>query len=363
MSSKIATSFLDRGFRVSWVGPDVSFAKGHADLDPRIDHHFTRPNRSRPDRLLSARRVVRKAAEVRDVDWYYCPDPDAAAAAVRLARRSGGRVVFDIHEVYHGARLERWMLGLPSAPLKELVRRRIAAICRRSDLVIGVSGSVLRPYVTDASPGLPVRNCAPRWFDAGADQGGARRANGVTFMHGKGLPSNGTPVVLEAVSALAATGTDAQVVVFRSAGQSTQEYRDALTATITERGLGDLVLLHDTVTHEEMPSFLARCDVGIVAYGRDLGERSLPNRLFEYMAGGMAVLAPSYAVDIKEIVDAEGIGLTADFERPEEVAEAMRWFADNRTETEEMGRRARKAFIERHNWDTEFDRLVEAMRR
>jgi glycosyltransferase involved in cell wall biosynthesis len=110
-----------------------------------------------------------------------------------------------------------------------------------------------------------------------------------------------------------------------------------------------------------MPDFLARCDVGVIAYGRDLGERSLPNRLFEYMAAGLAVLAPSYAVDIRQIVEEEGIGRTADFEKPEEVAEAMRWFSENRRQTEEMGRLARKAFLERHNWDAEFDRLTEAM--
>ena len=373
VSSKIASSFLDRGFTVSWVGPDLSFFKRRSDLDPRIDYHLTEHGSTKLDRLLSARRVVRKAAEVRGVDWYYCPDPDAAGAAVGLARRTGARVVFDIHEVYHGARLNRWLPGPTAEPVRELVRRRIAATCRRSDLVIGVSGSVLAPYVTDEKPGVPVRNCAPRWFEEFAERTDGRRAEGITFMHGKALPSNGTSVVLDAAALLDATAlldptalrddtTDGtRVLMFRSGSQSTQEYQQSLADRIAALHLTDRVQVHDSVTHERMPDFLARCDVGVIAYGRDLGERSLPNRLFEYMAAGLAVLAPSYAVDIKAIVDDEGIGLTADFESPEEVAEAMRWFGENRQQTEEMGRLARKAFLERHNWDAEFDRLTEAM--
>jgi glycosyltransferase involved in cell wall biosynthesis len=134
-----------------------------------------------------------------------------------------------------------------------------------------------------------------------------------------------------------------------------------LTSRIERLELGDSVWLHEAVTHEQMPAVLGKCDVGMVAYGRRLGEDSLPNRLFEYMASGIAILAPTYALEIKRIVEAEDIGLTVDFEQPEEVADAMRWFIEHPQETKAMGARARIAFIERHNWDAEFHRLVAAM--
>jgi glycosyltransferase involved in cell wall biosynthesis len=367
VNSKIAASFLGRGCAVSWAGPEISFFADVTDRDDRISYHLTPPLRSKFDRLASARRVARKAREVKDVDWYYAPDPDAAEAAVKLARGSTARVLFDIHENYHGATLDRWLKGRRASLVRHYVRRRIARTAQRSDLVMGVNESVLRPYVDPRQPQISVRNCAPRWFAEMAQPqeqaASSTQAENVrtTFMHGKALPNNGCQVVLEALSCLGQQRVRGRVVMFPSAGVGAPAYMPDLASRIARLKLGDSVWLHDAVTHERMPALTALCDVGMVAYGRDLGEDSLPNRLFEYMASGIAVLAPSYAVEIKRIVETEDIGLVVDFERPAEIANAMQWFIENPKETEAMGARARTAFIERHNWDAEFDRLVAAM--
>lgn len=361
--TKIATSFLDAGFDVSWVGPDISFFASDAWRDPRIAYHLTPRFTSKVGRALSARTVMRKAAEVERVDWYYSPDPDAAAAATRLARRTGGRVLFDLHEIFHGALLDRWLPSKHSGPIRDVVRRLIANTARRSDLVIGVSDAVLRPYVRPGARSLAVRNCAPRWFadriTRGTDPEGDQTT---TFMHGKGLPLNGTPVLIEALGRLAPPRPAAKLIIFPSTGKANAYFIPDLEQRIAEAGVDTVVELHDAVTHEEMPDVLARCDVGLIAYGRGLGEDSLPNRLFEYMAAGMAILAPSYAVEIKRIVDAERIGLVVDFEEPDDIAEAILWFGEHPEQTREMGDRARTAFLERHSWEAQFDGLLAAMR-
>jgi len=367
VNSKIAVSFLGRGFKVSWVGPEISFYADVADRDDRISYYLTPPIRSRFDRLTSARRVARKAREVEDVDWYYSPDPDAAEAAVKLARGSTAKVLFDIHEIFHGALIDRWLWGRKASLLRHYVRRRVARTARRSDLVMGVSESVLRPYADPRQPQIRVRNCAPKWF-AEVTQPREQAApltraedDLTTFMHGKALPNNGCHVVLEALARLGEQQARARVIMFPSTGAKAPPFMPDLALHIERLGVGDSVWLHEAVTHEQMPAVTAQCDVGMVAYARDLGEDSLPNRLFEYMASGIAVLAPAYALEIKRIVDAEDIGLTVDFEDAAEVADAMLWFIAHPEETRAMGARARTAFLERHNWDAEFDRLVDTM--
>lgn len=368
VNSKVAASFIDRGYKVSWVGPEVSYFNAVSDRDPRIEYHLTKPSRNRLDRLLSAQRVGRKASEVEGVDWFYSPDPDAAEVAVRLAVGTNARVVFDIHEIFHGALLDKWLLGRKATIPREYIRRRIARTVNRSDLVMAVSRSVLRPYADPEQAKLVVRNCAPRWFGQAAesdDPGGHERnvnVGSTVFMHGKALPGNGTPTVLEAVGRLGKDRTQAKVVMFPNMGQGQPLYLPDLPERIEQLGLGNSIWLHDAVTHTDMPGTLNQCDVGMISYGRRLGEDSLPNRLFEYMAIGMAVMAPCYAGEIKAIIDAEDIGLTVDFENPDDVATAMRWFIEHPVETADMGRRARIAFLARHNWDTEFDHLVQAMR-
>lgn len=358
--SKFAASFLAAGYRVSWVGPRHSYFKDESELDPRISYHLTPQVRSKLARLGSARRVVRLAATLPDVDWYYVPDPDAARALVKAAPRLSGRIVFDVHEVFHGALLDRWVPS-PARPLaRRVMRRSVSATCARADLVSGVSESVLEPYI-DLARGVVVRNSAPTWFaQAAPPDAGGHDSQQLTFVHGKTLPGNGTPVITQA---LRRARSDVPMRVLMFPRDRSGPYLPGFEESVAASGVAERLWLHEAVTLEQMPPLLAGCDVGMIAYGRDLGRDSLPNRLFEYMAAGLAILAPSYATEIRRIVESERIGQVVDFEDVASVGAAMEWFAHHRTETAEMGRRARDAFLARYSWDREFERLEGAMMR
>jgi len=205
VNSKFAASFLEHGFRVSWVGPEKANFTENTRPDPRIDYHLVATPRNRVERLRVPAWIAHKAKDVAPVTWWYAPDPDSAAAAVRVARRHGGRVLFDIHEVFHEAYLDRWLGGRRLPAVRELVRRRISWVCRHADLVVGMDESVLRPYVSPSDRTVVVRSCAPRWF--ARDELTSERRSGVgrtrdqmTVMLGKIVPTNGTTVVVEALA-------------------------------------------------------------------------------------------------------------------------------------------------------------------
>jgi glycosyltransferase involved in cell wall biosynthesis len=128
-------------------------------------------------------------------------------------------------------------------------------------------------------------------------------------------------------------------------------------------GVNDKIDLRDSVGHSKVPAIMRTCDVGMIAYGRGLGEDNRPKRLFEYMAKAIAVLTPSCATEIVRIIDAENVALTVDFEDPVEIAGAIPRVIAHPEQTRAIGARATVAFLERHKWDTEFDGLVEAMMR
>lgn len=362
VNSKIAASLLEAGYTVSWVGPARVYFAASAKVDPRIDYRFVPAARGRLGRIDAARRIVRAARDLGPVDWWYSPDPDAARAATWVARRRGGRVIFDIHEVYHGALLDRWLHGRRLRPIRSAIRRSIARTSTRSDLVIGVSASVLSSYVRPDDDWLVVRNCAPDWF-SGDELPGRRSADGpMRVMHGKVIPSNGTPVVLDALDAMGPGAEGVQVVMLDVAAPD-EPFASSVRARVSAGQLRASVQILQGVPHQEMPALLGSADVGMIAYGRGLGVDSLPNRLFEYMAAGMAILAPSYATEICAILAEEGIGITADFDDPDDVARALAWLRDHQDERTAMGRRARRAFLERHSWQREFQKLADAMQR
>lgn len=357
--SRMARTFVDSGYRVTWIGPETYLNGDTASRDPQITYMTFRANNSRLRRAFAWRAAQSAASAASDVDWWYCPDPDAASTAIKVAKRQGGRLLFDIHEVYHGALLDRWFPMPAANVVRQLVRKRISRTCREAALVVGVSKSVLSPYVDDSVRQVIARSCAPDWFSEGGSQPEAGPASRLRVMHGKALPKRGTDEVIEALGLLDKT-TQAELEVLMSTSAETPYVID-VRQRVARLAAPNTVKIAGSVRHQEMPALLRSCELGMIAYGRDLGVDSLPNRLFEYMAVGLAVLAPSYAPEIREILEKYKCGFVADFEDPADVARALRWALDHRDELIEMGRRGRQAFNQDLNWSAESAGLIRAM--
>jgi glycosyltransferase involved in cell wall biosynthesis len=227
------------------------------------------------------------------------------------------------------------------------------------DIVIGVSETVLSPFRKFIKEPLVVRNCAPkRLFMASHSRKHAEKS--FTLMHGTGALGRGTDVVLEAVAAAKRRMSGLRVIVFNAFTERADGYGErAFRMRIDQLGVAEQIEFREPIPLRSVPSVLQMCEAGMIGYGRSLGVGSLPNRLFEYMATGLAVIAPSYAVEIKNIVENEQCGILVDFEDPEDVAEAMVFLSDHRDQCQAMGNRARKAFEIRHNWEAEVQPLLD----
>ena len=360
---KVAHSFAAAGMQVTWVGPDITLY-GHVPDDPEIPltRHLLPRGTGRWGRLMRFRGAYRAALEIQDIDVYYCPDPDSAFVAWRLARKLGGRVILDLHENYRvPVTVRKGEAGLRTRFFGPLVQQGISFISRRCDIVMGVNDFVLSPYRKFTRDSLVVRNCAPkRLFSATTT--GSRHAMQKPFklMHGTGALGRGTDVLLEAI-ALAKPRVDGlSVIVFNAFTESADGYgEEAFLQSVDKLQVADEVDYREPIPLRSVPGVLQTCDAGLIGYGRSLGRGSLPNRLFEYMATGLAVIAPSYAVEIKKIVEGEKCGLLVDFEDPASVADAIVFLSDHPDECRAMGERARTAFEKRCNWEVEFQPLLD----
>lgn len=357
VNNKFAYGFRQAGFEVTWVGPGHAFFD-HASFNRHgINYVLAPPNRNRVDRVMSHRRIRKLAGQVKDVDVYYAPEPDSAQLAVDLAVKNKARVIFDLHEIYHGALLDRWLMGMQLQPVRNYVQKNIARTCGKAAMVIGVSEAVLRPYISPDTPHMVIRSCAPSWFALAPGATTIEHEPEVfTLMHGKSDFQRGTREVLEAIRIASGKISDFRVIMF-SQGRDAEKL--AFNNLLQEMGITDLVDLRKGVPMQDMPEILRNCHAGLIAYGRNLGADSLPNRIFEYMAAGLPVVAPVYATEIAKIIDSEQCGMLVDFENPESIAEAIVALHDNRGLCREMGTRAKSAFLARHNWESEMQPLIE----
>ncbi len=97
--------------------------------------------------------------------------------------------------------LNRWLSGLLAIIGGYIIRVSLLKICNRCDLVIGVSQSVLEPYLATKTKKLVVMNCAPIWFSNDNQLKNSIFDNDkFVILHGKANPSRGTKIVLEALS-------------------------------------------------------------------------------------------------------------------------------------------------------------------
>ena len=360
VTQKLGAEMREAGMRVTWVGPE----RPRRGDDLGIDFRYYPLGSGKKERLLRHRAARAVAERVPDVDVYYAPEPDSAHVANALARARGAASIFDIHEVYHDEMLSRWAEGPLRAAMSAAVRLGMLAICARADLVVAVSEAVLAPYRSVPTRKLIVRNCAPLSFaEPGAAEVFPAGRRGPVLLHGKTTRSHGTEAVVRAAG-LAARGLPGlPLVMFDTFGSVPDGFgRADFDRTVADAGASASVDLRQTVPMAAMPGILRESDVGLIAYDRTWGRNSLPNKLFEYMGAGIPIIAPSYAEEIRRIVEPERCGVLVDTESPEAIAGAIAQLAADPDEARAMGRRGREAFLARHNFRAEAAPLLDAIR-
>ena len=364
LKRKLVHTLIHEGFRVTWVGPNYEYVTEPNKITAlaNCSYRLFTPMRNRLERLL-VRRLAQTASGVEGVDIYLAAEPDSARVAVALAKKCKARVILELHELYHQSHIHNWAPKFARPLASLIVRGLIAKVSSRCDLVVGVSEGVLTPYRQSARECIIVRNCAPAWFADGppADVCGANRSS-FTIMHGKSTQYRGTAAVLRGLALAAPRAPRLRAIMFEWFDHVAVTAHNELVAQIKTMGLVNIVDLRKPVQMDEMPAILSACDLGMIAHGRLLEAGTQPNRLYEYMASGLPILAPSYDKGIAPVIEAEQCGLLADFEDPASIADAIVHLNDNPVLCREMGRRARAAFLARHNWEIEVRPLVEKIR-
>jgi glycosyltransferase involved in cell wall biosynthesis len=83
-----------------------------------------------------------------------------------------------------------------------------------------------------------------------------------------------------------------------------------------------------------------------------------PNKLFEYMAAGIPVVASHFPL-WRGIIESEQCGLVVDPNDPKAIGEAIQWLLDNPQQAEIMGKNGATAISTKFNWKTQGRKLVE----
>ncbi len=139
--------------------------------------------------------------------------------------------------------------------------------------------------------------------------------------------------------------------------------RPRLEAECRSRGLEASVAFLGWKPHELLPDYYACGAIGLLPFddGRHI-RLTLANKLFDYMAAGLPVIASDLR-PMRRVVEQCESGLMVEPESPEALAQAAVRMLDDPALRRSMGEMGRRAVAERYNWQHDQRRLLDAFER
>jgi glycosyltransferase involved in cell wall biosynthesis len=269
------------------------------------------------------------------------------------ARLTGARLVYDSHElatsVPYRERGWAWFVGM----IERLVVPRCAAVITVSD---GIAARLRDRYALSTIPTVVRNVCAlePNGRGTLREKLGLGPEAPLVLHQGAPAPSRGCEVLVDAIAQL-------EGVHLAFLGDPEPGYGQELSGEIRARGIADRVSFLPNVSLGELLANTAEADVGVTLLqdSCDNHRLALPNKLFEYIAAGLPVVA-SALPETEKLVEAYGVGWCVPPDRPDALALALRRALSARNESTLRQRLAHAA--DDLQWGREQTRLLDLYR-
>jgi glycosyltransferase involved in cell wall biosynthesis len=143
------------------------------------------------------------------------------------------------------------------------------------------------------------------------------------------------------------------------------DFKNSLVRMASDLGLSsEAVVFLPAVSEDELVSEATGFDVGLIPYppSNTNNANCCPNKMAQYMAGGLAILANDTSY-VRQIVTAAECGLVVDFGRADLLVERIEFLASQDAERSAMAASAQSYFLAVFNWEsvssTMYRRLLE----
>lgn len=133
---------------------------------------------------------------------------------------------------------------------------------------------------------------------------------------------------------------------------------DVIGTVLDFKPSSDNITLLGEFPHKEAMRIASNYLAGLITYLPAPNHvDAMPNKLFEYMAMGLPVIASNFP-KWRTIIEDVGCGILVDPNSPQEIAQAMQWMLDNQREAFNMGMRGRDAVMHKYSWLSEEKTLL-----
>ena len=328
-------SLLEAGFDVSFVVADGKGDELYAGVKI-IDAGF--PGEGRKNRFLKGPKLVRKIIQRDNPDVLHFHDPELLFLAQKMAKKH--IVIYDAHEDLPKQILHKFyikpFLRIPIAFIAGYIEKRAA---KKIHGVISVVDEIVERYQKYQSNTILVANYptinAKENINYELKNGSIVYAGGVNKVRG----------VVEMVKV--AKQIQMPIHIYGKIEKECESLSNSYAK------------FYGQIIQENLFDIFKKSSIGlIVLHPVPNYINSSPNKLFEYMAYGMAVIASDFPV-WRNIVDTYKCGICVNPLNIDEIANAISYLKNSPETVIEMGKNGRKAVLEHFNWEIESRKLIE----
>jgi glycosyltransferase involved in cell wall biosynthesis len=139
-------------------------------------------------------------------------------------------------------------------------------------------------------------------------------------------------------------------------------FKEELVKLINTLGVSQSITMHGWLSQPEVNSLMEKANVGALTY-RVCGHwnHTIPNKIFDYMLGGLPVLATN-VIPIQRIIQETGCGIICKDQDPQDIADKLELLRDPALR-QQLGDRGQESVLKKFNWNTDKKRLLEALAR
>jgi len=175
----------------------------------------------------------------------------------------------------------------------------------------------------------------------------------IVMYHGVLSQSRGLQEAVKAIKLLESKYPD---IVFLVLGDG--KAKDELESLIKELNLENNVFLHKSVPYDDVPKYIASCDIGILPFPNlNWWRVSSPLKLMEYLAMGKSVIVTDIEAHREALNNSPG-GIFIKSHQPEEIAKGIEKAYHLRNKLRKMGRMGRERVIHKYTWEKQAENLI-----
>ncbi|WP_299094707.1 glycosyltransferase family 4 protein [uncultured Metabacillus sp.] len=296
---------------------------------------------------------VLKLARKTEADLYHFHDPELLPVGVLLRLLTKKPVIFDVHEHYPNAIMSKKYL---KPWLKKPIRIAYELI---EKLCIPFLSGVI--YTTDevGERYLSYHSCKIENYPLAemfASTESKPKKNDYLLYLGGITPIRGINELIDGFTQVAKSKPEAKLLFVGSFESSS--FEQYIHDKVKSEGLEEKIEFKGKVPYEQIEAYLANASIGIIPYLPVPNHLvCLPNKLFEYMAAGVAVIASDFP-HYRKVVESANSGLLVDPENPQSISRAIITLLEDQQVTKKMGDNGRVAFNKTYNWNSEEKKLL-----